>query len=176
MNAIDIPEPSISFLSINLPLIIEVHHRNIMKTQELSWFNQFRTPKKHAEIYPSDAVSLPFVPLPRADALCGWCRHDQQQYVITSAEKRSGQISKPLSRLRDGAQKDCWVCKALLNATELWREVDQSEFDRIIAISIRYDAERCIIGKFPWPVWYVYLEQKLMLNWFVSARRRLEAS
>ncbi|ETS76013.1 hypothetical protein PFICI_12957 [Pestalotiopsis fici W106-1] len=112
--------------------------------QELLGFNKSRASEKKVVAH---TASRNVLPLPRAEALCNWCRYDEQQYVITSAEtRRSGQISKPLSRLQEGAQKDCWVCKAFLKATALWQKVDHVEFQRLRAINVRFDAERVTIG------------------------------
>ncbi|KAK8022156.1 HET-domain-containing protein, partial [Apiospora rasikravindrae] len=84
--------------------------------------------------------------LPAADSLCSWCRYSEDHHPSTSAVKRSRGFNKDFRRLKKGAAESCWLCQALLSATQLWRDFDVTIFDRMIQFDAHYNFERFTIS------------------------------
>ncbi|KAK8108588.1 hypothetical protein PG984_014389 [Apiospora sp. TS-2023a] len=98
--------------------------------------------------------------LPAVDSLCSWCQYAENNFPSTKAASRSGSIHKDVKRLKEGATKGCWLCQALLSATQLWREYDITTFDRMIQFKARYDVERFTIqGQACFPSVQIYCPQ-----------------
>ena len=83
--------------------------------------------------------------LPDVDSLCTSCHFAESKFPSTTVSRSSDAINKNVALLKKGAAEGCWLCQALLAATQLWRDYDTKIFDKMIQFDARYDFERFLI-------------------------------